>query len=109
MQFPPALGVTFSSEPPIVLLDGQTNNRVSNAYIILAKGDALMRQIPLDDAPFRTGHVTNESFDDPIHPLERHHAVKECRPEVDDVVHDVDTQMHHDVKECGQEVHLKLT
>ena len=91
MQFPLAIVVTFSSEPPMVLLDGQTNNRVSDAYIILAKGDALMRQIPLDDAPIGTEHVTNESFDDPIHPLERHHAVKECWPEVDDVVHDVDT------------------
>ena len=48
-------------------------------------------------------------FDDPIHPLEWHHAVKECRPEVDDVIHDVDTQMHHDIKERGREVHLKLT
>ena len=68
-----------------------------------------MGQIPLDDAPLRTGHVTNESFDHPIHPLQRHHVVKECRPEVDDVVDDVDTQMHHDVKECGWELHLKLT
>ena len=67
-----------------------------------------MRQIPLDDTPFGTGIVTNESFDDPINPLERHHVVKECRPEVDDVVHDVDTQMHHDVKERGREVHLKI-
>src|SRR6266566_3926319 len=47
----------------------------------------------------RTGHVTNESFDYPIHPLERHHVVQECRPEVYDVVHNVDKQMHHDVKE----------
>ena len=75
----------------MVLLNGQANNRVSDTYIIVAKGDALMRQIPLDDAPIRTGYVTNESFDDPIHPLERHHAVKECQPEVDDVIHDVDT------------------
>ena len=91
MQFPPAVVVTISFDLPIVPLDGQTNNRVSDAYIILAKGDALMRQIPLDDAPFETGLVTKESFDDPIHPLERHHAVKECRPEVDDVVQNVDT------------------
>ena len=103
------VGVTFAFEPSTVLVDGQTNNRVSDAYIILAKGDTLMCQIPLDDAPFGTGIVTNESFDDPIHPLERHHVVKESRPEVDDVVHDVDTQMHHDVKERGREVHLKLT
>ena len=68
-----------------------------------------MCQIPMDDAPFETGHVMNESFDDPILPLEQHHAVKECRPEVDDVVHDMDTQMHHDVKDRGPEVHLKLT
>jgi hypothetical protein len=66
-------------------------------------------QIPLDNAPIGTGHVTNKSFDDPIHPLEWQHAVKECQPEVDDVVHDVDTQMHHGVEECGREVHLKIT
>ena len=84
MEFPPVVVVTISFELPIVFLDGQTNNRVSAAYIILAKGDALMRQMPLDDAPFGTGLVTNESFDDPIHTLEQHHVVKEYWPEVDD-------------------------
>ena len=108
MQLPATVGVNFSFELPIVLLNGQTNNRASDAYIILAKGDALMRQIPLNDAPFGTGPVTNESFDDPIHPLERHHAMKECRPEVDDVVHHVDTQMHHDVKERGRELEVRV-
>ena len=50
----------------------------------------------------------NESFDDPIHPFERHHVVLEQRPEMDDIIHDMDQQMHTDVKECGWEVHLKL-
>ena len=47
--------MTISFELPIMLLDGKTNNRVFDAYIILAKGDALMRQIPLDDAPLWDG------------------------------------------------------
>src|ERR1043165_353952 len=112
MQFPSTVGVTFSSEPPMVLVNGQTNNRdvvVSVSLVILVERDALLCQIALYNASIWSGHVTNESFDDPINPLERHNVVQVWRATVDDVVHNVDTQMHHDVKERGREVHLELT
>ena len=65
-------------------------------------------QKALNDASIRMGPVTNESFDDPINPFERHHVVLEQRPEMDDIIHNMDQQMHTDVEECGREVHLKL-
>ena len=55
------------------------------------------------------GPVTNVSFDVSIHPFERHHATQKRRPELDDILHDMDQQMHHNVKERGREVDLKLS
>ena len=55
-----------------------------------------------------SGPVANESFDEPIHPFERHHVVLEQRAELDDIVHDMDQKMHTDVEECGREVYLNL-
>ena len=51
----------------------------------------------MNDASIRMGPVTNESFDDPIHPFEWHHVVLEQRPEMDDIIHDMDQQMHPQV------------
>ena len=73
------VGVTFAFEPSTVLVDGQTNNMVFG-QITLTERDALFGQISLGYASIWMGHVTNESFDDAINPLERHHAMQECRP-----------------------------
>src|SRR4051812_35221303 len=63
----------------------------------------------LPTASLWTGPVANVSFDVSVHPFERHHAAEEHRPELYDVLHDMDQQMHHNIKECGWEVDLKLT
>ena len=86
---------------------GQTN-RVLHVQKIHAERGALFGEKALNGASIRMGPVTNESFDDPIHPFERHHVVLEQRPEMDDIIHDMYQQMHTYVKECGREVHLKL-
>ena len=81
MQFPTTVAMTFSFEPPIVLVNGQTNANTRRLVYtiekILTERDALLCQMALDDASIRTGHVTNESFDDPIHPLKWHNVVQE--------------------------------
>src|SRR6266566_1729730 len=107
MHFVATLAVTPSNEPAEVPVDGQTNG-VLDAQIIHAEGDALFGQKALGYAYIWTCPVANVSFDDTIHPFERHHAVQERRPELDDILHDMDQQMHHNVEECGREVHLKL-
>src|SRR3954470_4824089 len=107
MHFAATLAVTTSSEPTEVPVDGQTNG-VIDAYIISAKGDALFGQKALGYASIWTCPVANVSFDQTIHPFERHHAVQEHRLELDDIIHDMDEEMHHDIKECRREVYLEL-
>ena len=107
MQFLSAIFVANSIKLAKVLVSGQTY-RVLHVEKIRAERDALFGEEALNDASIRTGPVTNESFDDPIHPFERHHVVQEQRPEMDDIIHDMDQQMHADVEECGGEVNLHL-
>ena len=107
MQLPPAIFVTCSIELANVLVSEQTN-RVLHDQKIRAESGALFGEKALNDASIRMGPVTNESFDDPIYPFERPHVVLEQRPEMGDIIHDMDQQMHIDVKECRPEVHLKL-
>ena len=54
------------------------------------------------------GPVANVSFHDTVLPFERHHVVQERRPELPDVINDMDKEMHADIKECGREVNLEL-
>src|ERR1043165_4748061 len=97
MQLPPAN----------VPVSGYANRVIDFAQEICAEGDALFGEIALNDASFRTGPVTNESFDDSIRPFERHHVVQERRSEVDDIIHDMYQQMHTNIKECGWKVNIK--
>src|SRR4051812_34817315 len=108
MQFPPAILVAYSVEPTKVHVYGYANRVIDFAQEIRAEGDALFGEIALNDASFRTGPVTNESFDDSIHPFKWHHVVQERWSEVDDIVHDMDQQMHTNIKECGRKVNLKF-
>ena len=107
MQLPPAIFVTCSIELANVLVSGQTN-RVLHVQKICVERGALFGEKALSDASIRMAPVMNESFDDSIHPFERHHVVLEQQPGMDDIIHDMDQHMHTDVKECGREVHLKL-
>ena len=54
------------------------------------------------------GPVMNVLFYVSIHPFEWHHAAQKRRPELDDILHDMDQQMHHNVEERGREIDLKL-
>ena len=107
MQFPPAIPVAYSVEPAKVPVSGQAN-RVIDAQEIRAERDALFGQKALGYASIWACPVANVSFDDTIHPFERHHVVQERRSEVDDIIHDMDQQMHTNVKEYRREVNLKL-
>jgi hypothetical protein len=98
MHFSTSIFVTCSIELANVLVSGQTN-RVLHVNMIRAERDALFGEKALNDASIRTGPVANKSFDDPIHPFKRHHVVQEQRPEMDDIVHDMDQQMNTYVKE----------
>jgi hypothetical protein len=99
-HFATTLAVTPSIDPVKVLVDGHTN-RVLNVKIIHAERDALFCQEALGYASIRTLSIVNISFDDTIHPFKRHHAVQEHRPELDDILHDMDQQMYHNVEQCG--------
>src|SRR3954467_3985217 len=107
MHFTATVAVTTSSEPAEVPVDGQTNG-VIDAKIIRAEGDALFGQKALGYASIWSCPVANVSFDHTIHPFERHHAVQEPRPELDDIIHNMDKEMHHDVEECGREIYLEI-
>src|SRR3954467_5121471 len=107
MQYATTLSVTRSIELAKVPIDGKTD-RVLDVYIIRAERDAVFGQEALGFASIWTGPVANVSFDVYVHPFERHHAAEEHRPELDDVLHDMDQQMHHNVEECRWEVDLKL-
>ena len=107
MHFPLARFVAYSLEPAKVRVSWQSN-RLFDVQIIRAERDALFGEKAGDDASIRMLPVMNVSFEYPIHSFERHHVVQVCRPEIDDIIHDMDQHMDHNVKECGREVHLKL-
>ena len=66
--------VTYTSEPASMLANRHTD-RFLRFHKIRAKVEALLCEIPLDDAAIRLGPVTNKLLDDPIEPFQGVHIM----------------------------------
>ena len=62
------VSVTSTTQPAFVLANSHTD-RFFHCHEIRAKVDALLGEIPLDDATIWLGPVTNQALDHPIEPF----------------------------------------